>query len=389
MNAKSMKNKQTRINHPPLEGGSKSAAIRGGVKKLLEYSFQFLNPLSTHLKFCRLSLENRVVKPGFKNFFVGKIFKCSALFTLLLFFSHNSAADNSQSVFVVAKINNKVITNSELIDRYRFVLFSSKIKINSAAEQKNLLDQIIDKMIDEELIRQEAAALKIEVPVSEVENAAENIALQQKKNLTQFKISLIERKLSYINYLRQVEAEIAWSKIVSESLRSQVKITDAEVKEFFEQRKFNTNVLKFFIAQIFIPTGENSAIMAKKLVEELRAGANFPSVVKQFSRDSLSAENNGEFGWVAQGDIDPKIYAAIAKLKKNEYSNPIFLADGYYIFKVINTKTETKIEDQDLNTARNNIFVKKLQTIAKGHLMDLRKKAFVEINREKVGTIRF
>ncbi len=315
--------------------------------------------------------------------------KFCLVLTLLFFSSQNICAENSETVFVVAKINNKVITNLELLDRYRFVLFSSKIKVNSGIERKNLLDQIVDKMVDEELIRQEATNLKIEITGAEIEDAAEMMALHQKKNLTQFKISLIEKNLSYANYLRQIDAELSWSKIISETLRGRVKITDAEVNEFFEQHKFNTNISKYLIAQVFIPAGDNSEIMAKKLVSELRAGADFHSVVKQFSRDSLTAENDGELGWVSQNDIDLKFFSAISKLKKNEYSDPILSNDGYYIFKVLNIKQESKIEDRDLNVARNQIFVKKLQTIAKGHLMDLKKKAFVEIDRDRIGKMNF
>jgi len=171
--------------------------------------------------------------------------KFCLVLTLVFFSSQNICAQNAESVFVVAKINNKVITNVELLDRYRFVLFSSKIKVNSGIERRNLLDQIIDKMVDEELIRQEAANLKIEITSTEIEDAAEMMALRQKKNLTQFKISLIEKNLSYVNYLRQIDAELSWSKIISETLRGRVKITDAEVNEFFEQYKFNTNISKY------------------------------------------------------------------------------------------------------------------------------------------------
>lgn len=313
-----------------------------------------------------------------------RIIFTAATFLFLCIQNLWASGNKSETAFVAARVNNKVITNLELIDRYRFVLFSSKIKVNSALERKNLLDQVIDKMVDEELMRQEAAALKIEVSNAEIEDAAEMMALHQKRNLTQFKISLVQKGLSYANYLRQIDAEISWSKIVSENLRSRVKITDAEVNEFFEQRKFNTNISRLLIAEIFIPEGENAEILSRKLVAELRAGADFHSVVKQFSRDSLTAENNGEFGWVSDRDIDPKIYAAISKLKIGGYSDPVLANDGYYIFKVLNTKQEAKIEEQDLNAARNQIFIKKLQTIAKGHLMDLRKKSFVEIDREKI-----
>ena len=308
------------------------------------------------------------------------------IFTIisLVFFTKPSFANS----FVVAKINSKVITNLELTDRYQFVLLSSQIKGLLDQDKKSLLNQIIDKMVDEELIRQEADSLKIAVTNDEIQDAIELVALRQKKNAVQFKLSLIQNGVFFENYAKQIESELLWSKIISEVLRSKVKITESETKEFFEQQKFDINVKKLFIAEIFIPKDEDSsnhaAAISRKLVSELRNGADFRNIVKQFSRDSLSAEHNGEIGWVSQKDIDKKIYEEVSKLKKGEYSDPILLTDGYYIFKLIESKVETKIEDQDLNVARNNIFMRKLQNVAKGYLMDLRKRAFVEIDRERL-----
>lgn len=308
----------------------------------------------------------------------------------VIFLSANFAlaAQDVSDNFVVAKVNNKIITNLELQDRYRFVLHISKININSALDKKILLNQVIDKMIEEELIRQEAASLKIEIAAPEIQEAIESVALSQKKNATQFKFSIISKNLSFENYVKQIESELLWSKIISETLRSKVKINEAETKEFFEQQKFNINFQKFLIAEIVIPKSENALAIATKLVSELRNGADFKNIVKQFSGDSLSAENNGEIGWVSQQDINAKVYEAISKMKKGEYSNPILAGDGYYIFKLINTKTETKIEDHDMSAARNIIFSRKLQTLAKGYIMDLRKKAFIEIARDKIEEVR-
>jgi peptidyl-prolyl cis-trans isomerase SurA len=312
------------------------------------------------------------------------------IFLILLFWTNLSsfAAQLKLNIpansgdFITAKINNKAITNSELIDRYRYVVTSAKISIKSIDDQKLLLNQILDKMVDEELIRQEAATLKIEITPEEVGDAVEMVALQQKKNPTQFKIFFINNGFSFDHYLRQVEAEILWSKIISETLRSRVKVTEVEVKEFFEQHKFNTDVKKFYVAEILIsPTGKSAQTaeqFAAKLAIELRQGADFKNLVKQFS-NGITAENNGEIGWVSQSDIDSKIYSAISKLNKGGYSDPVSLSDGFHIFKLLETKTETKIADQDLNAARNAIFSRKLQTLAKGNLMDIRKKAFVEI----------
>ena len=230
------------------------------------------------------------------------------IFAVAVFFFVNFsslAADlaNFPRNFIVAKINNKAVTNSELNDRYRFVLRASKMNVKIATEKKILLEQILDKMIEEELIRQEAANLKIEASRDEIRDAVDLVALQQKKNATQFKLFFISGGVSFDNYLKQVEAEILWSKIISDTLRSRVKVTEVEVKEFFEQHKFNTDVKRFLIAEIVIPQSENAAELANKLTVELKSGADFRTIVEQFSH-SISAENHGELGWVSQADIE-------------------------------------------------------------------------------------
>jgi peptidyl-prolyl cis-trans isomerase SurA len=299
---------------------------------------------------------------------------------LIAVFSFVSFSSRSAELtdFVVAKINNKAIASSEVIDRYRFVVLTAKLSVKEAEEQKILREQIIDKMVDEELIRQDAKNLKIEAGEKEITDGIELIALQRKQTPAQFKALLQRNNLSFESYSKQVETEILWSKIIAETLRSKVKVSDVEVREFFEQHKLNSDVRKFLLAEVLISPSENAAQLASKLAIELKSGADFKTIVKQFS-SSVIGDGSGEIGWVAQTDLDSKIYVAISKLGKGDYSDSVQLADGYHIFKLIDSRVETKIADQDLNAAKGIIFNRKLQSLAKGYLMDLRKRAFVEI----------
>jgi peptidyl-prolyl cis-trans isomerase SurA len=303
--------------------------------------------------------------------------------TTSIFAANNYIKKLSLQNSIIAKINNRAITKSELNDRYNFVIITSKINIKNTQDKKILESQILDKMIDEELIRQEAKNLKIESNASELMEAIDEIAFQQKKNSQQLKFFFLNQGLSFENYLKQVESEILWSKIISEVLRSKVKVSEVEIKEFFEQQKFNISVKKFLIAEILISNNQSpikdNLLLAKKLVEELRNGANFKSILQNFSTGGFD-EHEGEIGWVWQSDIDAKIYDAIFKLTKNSYSDPVLLSDGYHIFKILDVKTDTKVEDQDLISARNIIFSRKLQITAKGYLMDVRRKSFIEIS---------
>jgi len=301
---------------------------------------------------------------------------CAAIsYFSLLFFSQNSFAGKE----VVARVNNKIITIFEVEDRYKFVIYASKIQAASDVERKMLRMQIVDKMIDEELIRQQAASLSISNSNEELVNALEIVALQRKENPQQFKANLVKNNISFNNYLQQLETEILWSKIMSQVVRSGVKVNDREVSEFLEQYKAEIDVRKFLLAEILINNKENSLQFASKLVDELREGADFNNIVKQFSQ-SVSVENNGEIGWVSKMEVNQKIYDVISKLKKGEYSQPLKLEDGYHIFKLLDAKVENNVSPQDFNAAQNAIFSAKLQNSAKGYLMEMRKKAFIEKN---------
>ncbi len=307
-------------------------------------------------------------------------------FSAILFFSVQNSFAKQEISEVVAKVNNRVITNFDLKDRYNFLLNFSQIKVNSAEEKNILLNQIVYKMIDEELIRQEGEALGIEVLDSEINAVIEAQSSKKGKSFSTFKAEFSQKNISFENYQKQVKADLLWSKIVSGSLRSKIKITDLEIKEFLEQQKLDTDISKYRISEIFIPAKNDAKILAEKLYEELKNGANFEEFVKQFSQ-SPTSESGGEIGWVSKSDINQEIYKAISNIAKKSYSKPVFLSDGYYIFKLLDKKTVTEIKENDLNFARNRIFTKELTTEGRAYLMEIHKKSFIEVSRGKIKNV--
>jgi peptidyl-prolyl cis-trans isomerase SurA len=325
-----------------------------------------------------------------KNNFI-KISKICLIFWLsLLNFTSNAFGDEKFSKnFVVAKINNHIITNLDVTERYNFILLTIGLKIGSVKQKSALINQIINKMIDEELITQESEKLNIKVSAAEIEEVINDLANRQNRSLKDLKNNLAKKNLSFENYRKQIKTDLLWSKIISEVVRPKVKISNLEIRELLEEKNIDSKIDKFFIAQIFIEGTNNSSLeVAKKLTEELKKGANFTKLVTEFStflKKDRFMINSGEIGWVEEGDIDVKIYKAIKSLEKNQYTNPILLADGYYIFKLIDKKTVNLTKDADKDYAINAIFNKKIQILAKDYLNDLRKKSFIEINDYNLG----
>ena len=61
--------------------------------------------------------------------------------------------------------------------------------------------------------------------------------IKKKQSLGSFKSEFARNQVSFDAYKNQIKADILWSKIVSGSLKSRIKITDLEIQEFFEQQK--------------------------------------------------------------------------------------------------------------------------------------------------------
>ncbi len=290
--------------------------------------------------------------------------------------------------FIIAKVNDHAITKYDITSRYLIAKYFAKLRISSNYEKSIFVNQIIEKMVDEELIRQASKDLKISISPQEMEDALELIALKEKKNSNQLKTIFRENSLSLLSYIKQIEAELLWNKIISQHLRNNIKINDAEIIEFLEQNKTSTRIEKFLIAQIRIShqkynqNEENeSSEIANRLFNQLKMGINFEELSKQFSQ---AIENEELIGWVTIYDIDSKIYNIINKLQKNQYSQPIKLNDAYYIFKLKDKKIEVKIPEKEESQAKLEIASKKLKISAKTFLNELRKKSFIEIKQEKL-----
>jgi len=297
---------------------------------------------------------------------------------IIYFFSYSFNAFSAEDASIAASVNNKVVSSYDVVQRYNFIVNYTKIKIESDRDYKALINQIVDKIIDEELIRQESEKLSISVTDKEIDSAIEtSLSSQGKINYDNFKKGLISKNVSIQSFRDQIKTDLLWSKIISESLKSKIRISDQEIKEFLEQQKLDISQTKYFIAEIFIRNSLEAEILSNKIYKELNNGGNFKSFVKQFS-SSHSQENNGEIGWISKSDVNEKIYDSIKNLEINSYSEPVFIADGYYIFKLIKKKNVSELKENDINYARNRIFIRELETESKKYLMELRKKSFIE-----------
>lgn len=284
------------------------------------------------------------------------------LFLFITFLTLNlTSIGYASSVGIVATVGDQAISSSDVEDRMKLATFASGLPITPETTEK-LLPQILQLLIDEQLYRQHASQLKIEIEKDEMDRALANLAKQNNLPPAQLEGFLEEHGVPMRALKHQVEAEILWQKIILNKIRPKILITDREVDEGIEYiSQHESSAGEVSLSEITIPVSspqdENSvAELTKKLVKEIRDGADFASVARQFSR-STTATSGGTIGWISQNQLSPDIFNAIRNLDKGMVSDPVRTPDGYHIFRLDDRRAVIKAASGDAEYGIRQAFV--------------------------------
>jgi len=254
----------------------------------------------------------------------------------------NAAQVATTSSAIVAVVNDEAITSYDLNARVHFVL--STTKISSAPESvARLKPQILRALIDERLQLQEGRKSSIDLHPKEVEQAVS--AIENQRGMPEGSIAqmLAANRIPPETFISQVRAQIVWGKLLQRKVRSQLKISDEEVTQM--ARKLSAPVIKqeLKIALLQLPIDKparDSEVRkaAEKMVLEVRGGADFEELSRQFAGGSAREGGKLPSFWVRPEELEPTIAQALQGAKSGDVSNPLRNAIGYTIIKVYDTR---------------------------------------------------
>jgi peptidyl-prolyl cis-trans isomerase SurA len=237
---------------------------------------------------------------------------------------------------IVATVNDESISDYEVRQRVALYLATSGINQQLTAEQKkSIRGQILETLEAEKLQLQEAVKKKITVSPTEVDKRINLMMADNKFTIAQLRQTLTAAGASEEALRAQITASIAWMKAVQDQYGERVNITPEMVDAEMRRHAEGANKPHYRVMEIFLPVDnpEQDAKVkkdAEAILLQLRQGAPFSMVARQFSQHP-SAATNGDMGWVNDGQLAPELNSAVAKLSVGEISNPVRSAGGYYI----------------------------------------------------------
>jgi peptidyl-prolyl cis-trans isomerase SurA len=246
-----------------------------------------------------------------------------------------------QGLRVVARVNDDAITDFDLSQRVLFAIKTSGLQDSPDLRQR-MAPQMLRQMIDERLQVQDSKKLGVKPSEAEIQNRYAEIERAAGLGRGQFRQYLQSVGISPDIASQQIEAQIAWAKIIRRKVRSQVDVSEAEIDDAMSRMRSNVGKTETRVAEIFVPVDRADSVdegkrSADRIMEQLRRGAPFAAVAQQFSQGA-SAAAGGDLGWVLPGALDPSLDAAVERVQPRTFSEPVRSGSGWHILYVVDRR---------------------------------------------------
>lgn len=270
------------------------------------------------------------------------------LFLLLIISFKSSTAEN---FYIVYKVNNEIITNSDIEKEYRYL-----VSLNN--QLKNLEKQKIIELSKESALREKIKKIElikyfdlktINIDIDNyLENFYRNLNIKNKKEFEEY---LQSNNIS-LNYVRKkIEIEILWNQLIYDRYIGQINIDRNQLKEKVKKLISTKKQKKYSLSEILFNI-ENNSNFEKKLenINQSISEIGFKNTANIYSI-SDSSKFGGKIGWIEEQKLSTKILEQLKALEVGQYTSPVQVGSSFLILKIEEIKYENAIinEDEELN----------------------------------------
>ncbi len=247
---------------------------------------------------------------------------------------------------IVAVVNDDVIVRSELERELALAIPQLQQRGTALPPPSQLRKQVLDRLILKHLQQQRAKQLGISVDESTLQQAIENIASRNGLSVDQLKESLEAGGIRFADFREDTRAQILSSRLQNQEVLNRVQVSEQEVERFLAREKDRliereqVRLQHILIALPDNPTAEQvkrAETKAKRLVAELRAGADFAAVAARES-DGANALEGGDLGWFEMGAVPTLVSELVYTLAEGEITDPLRSPSGFHIIRLSGIK---------------------------------------------------
>jgi foldase protein PrsA len=224
-----------------------------------------------------------------------------------------------------------------------------QLKEQCKQEYEQLRDQALQLLTSFEWIQGEAEELGIKVSDAEVKKSFDQQKKQSFPKEADYKKFLKDYGQTEADVMLRVKLDLLSNKIRDHVIKGKDKVTDAQIKDFYDENKERFAQPERRDLRIVLTKGEAKAEEAKAALE---GGESWKDVAKQYSIDEASKSQGGKLPAQAEGTLEKALDQGVFSAKRGQIVGPVKTQFGYYVFEVEKVQ---KASQQTLEQAKETI----------------------------------
>lgn len=290
---------------------------------------------------------------------------------------------------VVAVVNDDVITQYELQSTVDLLMARYEQTIRPEDRTRAFAEArraVLNRLISDLLLRQEARRLGISVRDDEVNNTIQENLRQRKITMDELQQALIKDGTNLERYREATRNDLIKMRIIQREIRPRVSVTSEEIGAYYEAHRDEYEGklrVRLQMIPLAVPAGADADVKeaqrakAVAALKRIREGEPFEAVANELS---TGPRTGGDIGFVEKGSLNPAIDEVAFNLKSGEVSDVIETPQGFYILRALDRRgggsltvraTRDNVEDR--------IYREKLEKKYDEWLAERRQKAHIEI----------
>ncbi|MBW2992181.1 peptidylprolyl isomerase [Candidatus Woesearchaeota archaeon] len=275
---------------------------------------------------------------------------------------------------LAAKVNGEGITTEELDKQYE--LFFILVGYPESMKEQITKELYLNQMIVEEMMLQEAEGVGISPLLVTDEELREALDVYIKTNgisSKQLAENLVDKGLTIEDLQEYFKKQIAINKFLNETMLGELKVSDDEVKAYYENNidQFTAQEGQIRARHILVGTEEE----AEEIIRELRGGADFAEMAMERSLDTASGVRGGELGFFTKEMMVKEFGDAAFELTVNKISNPVETEFGWHVIQRQNDKI---LFDEVKDLLKQQLSQERQRIVLQTYIKQLEAKAEIE-----------
>jgi len=316
--------------------------------------------------------------------------KFSFLFGFFLFLCGPISLSEAVVDRVVAVVNQEIITLSE-VEKWIDPL-KQEIVVEDRLERRERIEglrrQVLDKLIEEKLIDQEAKKSGIKISSKEIDATLEEVRRRNAVTQEDLEKALAVEGLTLETYKKQIEKSLQRQKLINWSVKVETGAGEKELREFYQKNvgRYRTNeTYRPGHILLVIPKGATSEEIreirkkGQKVLEKIKGGEDFGEMALLYSQDA-SGKNRGDLGYFKKGELFPVFEKEALRLKVGEVSGLLRTEFGYHIIKLLDRKGVDPLPFEEVREkVKADYYDGEMEKAFKQFLSTLKEKSVIEI----------